>query len=345
VRRLDAWFGSDGASFAPPPMFAPLELPGLTLPNRVVQAPVGEAAEDGRPGEGDGARLRDAARSGAGLVLTGLVAVSAEGRATPRTPTLDDEAAWAAIAGEVHAAGARLVLQLGHAGRRGSTRPREAGADLPLRDGGWPLLAASALPYTPRSAVPKAMDAADMERVREEFAAAAGRAAEAGFDGLELDLAHGYLLAGFLSPLTNRREDAYGGDALENRLRFPLEVLAAVRERWPADRLLAVRLSATDWAARGSGVGEAVEVARRLAEQGAGLIHVAAGQTTAETRAEYGRGFLTPLGDRIRSEAGVPTLVGGYLTTADEVNTAVGAGRADLCVLEPRGPAVPTGVL
>jgi anthraniloyl-CoA monooxygenase len=343
IRELDAWFGGGEATFAPPPMFAPLELAGLTVPNRVVQAPVGEAAEDGAPGEGDAARLREAARSGAGLVLTGMVAVAPEGRATPRTPTLDDEAAWAAIVRQVHDAGARLLLQLGHAGRRGATRPREAGADLPLREGAWPLIAASPLPYTPRSAVPKAMDAADMERVREQFAAAAARAAAAGFDGLELDLAHGHLLAGFLSPLTNVREDDYGG-ALEDRLRFPLAVLDAVRERWPADRLLAARLSATDWAPRGSGLDEAVEIARRLAEHGVGLIDVVAGQTTAETRAEYRRGFLTPLGDRIRSEAGVPTLVGGYLTTADEVNTAVGAGRADLCVLEPRGTAVPTGV-
>jgi anthraniloyl-CoA monooxygenase len=343
VQELDAWFGGGEATIAPPPMFAPLELAGLTVPNRVVRAPVGEAAVDGVPGETDAARLREAARSGAGLVLTGPVAASPEGRATPRTPTLDDEAAWAAIVNDVHDGGARVLLQLGHAGRRGATRPREAGADLPLREGGWPLLAASALPYTPRSAVPKAMDAGDIERVREEFAAAGARAAAAGFDGLELDLAHGHLLAGFLSPLTNLREDEYGG-ALEDRLRFPLAVLDAVRERWPAGRLLAARLSATDWAPRGSGLDEAVAIARRLAEHGVGLIDVVAGQTTAETRAEYRRGFLTPLGDRIRSEAGVPTLVGGYLTTADEVNTAVGAGRADLCVLEPRGTAVPTGV-
>jgi anthraniloyl-CoA monooxygenase len=343
VRQLDAWFAGAGASIAPPPMFAPLELAGLTVPNRIVQAPVGEAADDGRPGEEDAARLRTAAATGAGLVLTGMVAVAPEGRATPRTPTLDDEQAWSAIAAGVHDAGARLLLQLGHAGRRGSTRPREAGADLPLRTGGWPLLAASALPYTERSPVPKAMTRKDMERVRGQFAAAAERAARAGFDGLELDLAHGYLLAGFLSPLTNQRDDAYGGD-LEGRLRFPLEVLDAVRERWPADRLLAARLSATDWAPRGSGLDEAVAVARRLAEHGCGLIGVVAGQTLAETRAEYRRGFLTPLGDRIRSEAGVPTLIGGYLTTADEINTAVGAGRADLCVLDDPGTAIRSGV-
>ena len=348
IRALDAWFtGEPGALIAPAPMFAALELAGLSVPNRVVQAPVGEAAEpDGRPGEGDAARLREAAGTGAGLVLTGMVAATPEGRTTPRCATIHDEPqqrAWAQIVDAVHEAGARIVLQLGHAGRRASTRPREQGADLPLRRGGWPLIAASALPYTDRSPVPKAMGAADMERVREAFAAAAGRAAEAGFDGLELDLAHGHLLAGFLSPLTNRRDDAYGG-ALESRLRYPLEVLDAVKQRWPAGRLLAVRLSATDWARRGSGPEEAVVVARATAARGAGLIHVVAGQTVAESRAEYRRGFLTALGDRIRSEAGVPTLVGGHLTTADEINTAIGAGRADLCVLETQAIAPRTGV-
>jgi anthraniloyl-CoA monooxygenase len=348
VRQLDAWFGANGASIAPPPMFAPLELPGLAVANRIVQAPVGEGAEpDGRPGEADAARLRDAAHTGAGLVLSGLVAAAPEGRTTPRCSMLETEAhaqAWAGIVADVHAAGAGIVLQLGHAGRRGATRPREAGVDLPLREGGWPLLAASPLPYTPRSPAPKAMDAGDLERVRAQFAAAAAHAAAAGFDALELDMAHGYLLAGFLSPLTNRRDDEYGGE-LEQRLRFPLEVLDAVRELWPADRLLAVRLSATDWTRRGSGLDEAVATARRLAAHGCGLIHVAAGQTLSETPgAEYRRGFLTALGDHIRSEAGVPTLVGGYLTTADEINTAVGAGRADLCVLADPGTAVRSGV-
>jgi anthraniloyl-CoA monooxygenase len=187
------------------------------------------------------------------------------------------------------------------------------------------------------------MDAEDMARVRDAFAAAAERAGRAGFDALELDMAHGYLLGGFISPLANRREDEYG-QTLENRLRFPLEVVDAVRARWPADRLLSARLSGSDWARRGTDAGDAVTVARALAAHGCGLIHVVAGQAVAETRAEYRRGFLTPLGDLIRSEAGIPTLVGGYLTSADEVNTAIGAGRADLCILEPEGTAVRTGV-
>jgi anthraniloyl-CoA monooxygenase len=177
------------------------------------------------------------------------------------------------------------------------------------------------------------VDDDDMARVRQAFTAAASHAAIAGFDALELDMAHGHLLASFLSPLTNRRHDGYGG-SLDNRLRFPLEVLDDVRAAWPNDRLLGVRLTVTDWASGGVGVDEGVEVARALKEHGAQLIHVAAGQTVPEVQPDYRRGFLTALSDRVRSEARVPTLVGGYLTTPDEVNTIVGAGRADLCLIE-----------
>lgn len=202
-----------------------------------------------------------------------------------------------------------------------------------MRDGGWPLISASALPYGPFAQTPTAMDEDDMARVRAAFADAAARAATAGFDALELDAAHGYLLASFLSPLANRREDEYGG-SLENRLRFPLEVLAAVRDAWPADRLLAVRLSVTDWARDGVSADEGIELARVMASAGAQLIHVEAGQTIAGGVPEYRRGYLTNLSDRVRNEARVPTLVGGYLTTLDEVNTAVVTGRADLCLLQ-----------
>jgi anthraniloyl-CoA monooxygenase len=225
------------------------------------------------------------------------------------------------------------MLQLGHAGRRGATQPRARGVDLPLRTGGWPLLSASPLRYGPFSAEPKAVDDQDMVRVRQAFTAAASHAATAGFDALELDMAHGFLLASFLSPLTNRRHDGYGG-SLGNRLRFPLEVLDDVRAAWPNDRLLGVRLTVTDWATGGVGVDEGVEIARVLSEHGAQLIHVEAGQTVSEALPVYRRGFLTALSDRVRSEARVPTLVGGYLTTPDEVNTIVGAGRADLCLIE-----------
>jgi anthraniloyl-CoA monooxygenase len=320
VRVLDAWFHAGGESragaVAPAPMFAPWH----GLRNRVVRA----ASEL--------ALMPELARSGAGLVLAGPVAVTAEGRIAPDTPTLDDEA-WASVVDQVHAAGAHAGALLTHAGRRGSTRPRAHGADIPLRDGGWPLVAPSAIAYAPRMPAPRAMTAADMSAVRDAFAAAARRAA-AGFDVLELDMGHGYLLGSFLSPASNRRADEYGGD-LAGRMRFPLEVLDAVREDWPEERLLAVRLGVLDGTRRGLQLREGIAIARELAARGCGLVHVVAGQTVPDAaQADYRRGFLTPLADRVRAEARVPTLVGGYLTTPDEANTILGAGRADLCLLE-----------
>jgi len=315
VRVLDAWFHGGGdlrpGAVAPPPMFAPWN----GLRNRVVRA-----ADDSK-------RMRELALSGAGLVLAGPVAVSPQGRITPDTPTL--EADWPLD--EVHAAGAQAGILLTHAGRRGSTRPRIHGADIPLREGGWPLLAASPIRYAPRMPVPRAMTAEDMAAVRADFAAGAARAAGLGFDVLELDMGHGYLLGSFLSPASNRREDEYGA----GRLRFPLEVLDAVREAWPEERLLAVRLNVMDGTRRGLQLRDGIAIARELADHGCGLVHVVAGQTVPEAaRADYRRGFLTPLADRVRAEARVPTLVGGYLTTPDEANTILGAGRADLVLLD-----------
>jgi anthraniloyl-CoA monooxygenase len=306
TRVLDAWFTGTDATVAPPPAFAPLELGSRTrtsnslllVSNRTVARP-------------------DASTGGVGLVLSGFVAVSPEGRITPETPTITE---WEPPARPV-------VLQLGHAGRRGACRPRSYGVDVPLRDG-WELMSASPLPYGPFSRVPRELDEERMAVIREDFVVAARRAAELGVDVLELDFAHGYLLASFLSPLTNRRADAYGDD----RLRFPLEVLAAVREAW--DGVLAVRLSVTDWARGGMSVEDGVATARVLVEHGCDLIHVDAGQTVANDRPEYRRGFLTALSDRVRAGAGVPTLVGGHLTTLDDASTIVGAGRGDLCILD-----------
>ena len=218
---------------------------------------------------------------------------------------------------------------------RGATRPRRTGVDRPLPGGGWPLLAASAIAYTPASPVPKAMDAGDLERVAGQFAAAARRAAAAGVQVLMCDLAHGYLLGGFLSPLANRRDDELGGSP-EGRLRFPLRVVDAVRAAWPDDRPLWAALPVTDWAAGGLEPEEAVAAARALAAHGCDLIQVTAGQTTAVTRPDYGRFHLVGWSDLVRNDAGVPTMAGGGLTTADEVNTVLAAGRADLCLLDPR---------
>lgn len=298
THALDAWFTRGAAVVAPPPLFAPLALRDLELRNRaVVRA--------------------DAPSAGAGLVLSGFVAVSAEGRITPDTPTIGD---WKPAARPV-------ALQLGHAGRRGACRPRSVGVDVPLHDG-WELVSASPLPYGPFGAVPRELDEDGMAALRADFVAAAMRAAALGVEILELDFAHGYLVASFLSPLSNRRTDAYGQD----RLRFPLAVLDDVRRTW--DGVLAVRLSVTDWARGGVSVDDGILTARAVAEHGCDLVHVVAGQTIAEDRPEYRRGFLTALSDRVRTEARVATLVGGHLTALDDVNTIVGAGRADLCILD-----------
>jgi len=324
---------------APPPLFAPLGQRALTLANRVaLAAGAADDASDGRLAGAAAGRLAAAAAAGAGVVVSELVAVAPDGRVTPGTPGLwaDDQAGpWAEAARELAAHGSALALRLGHAGRRGATRPRRTGVDRPLPDGGWPLLAASAIPYTPASAVPKAADAGDLERVTGQFAAGARRAADAGVQVLMCDLAHGYLLGGFLSPLANRRDDELGG-SLEGRLRFPLRVLDAVRAAWPDDRPLWAVLTVTDWAPGGLAPEEAVAAARALAAHGCDLIQVTAGQTTAVTRPDYGRLHLVGWSDMVRNDAGVPTMAGGGLTTADEVNTVLAAGRADLCLLDPR---------
>lgn len=328
-RVLAAWFANaatdSGAvqpgAIAPPPAFAPLRVGGVRTHNRVVRVAASATAED----------LVAAARSGAGLVLTGLVAPTQDGRVSPDSPTIDFD--WTPIVGKVHDTGALIGLRLGHAGRRGSTRPRAHGLDIPLRDNGWPVLSASELCYGPYGPIPKAMDGADLDRVRGSFVDAAVRAAASGFDGLELDLSDGYLLAGFLSPLTNHRADELGG-SLANRARYPLSIVDAVRAVWPAERLLSVRLTVADWARGGLVIEDGIELARLLGAHGVELIHVRAGHTVPESRPDYRRGFLTTLSDRVRNEAGVSTLVGGHLTTLDEVNTIVAAGRADLCVLD-----------
>ena len=286
TRALDSWLA--GTPLAAPPLFAPLELRGVTFPDRV------------------------------GLVPSGFVAVSPEGRITPDTPTIDE---WKPPTGLV-------VLQLGHAGARGACKPRSIGVDLPLDDG-WPLVSASAKPYGPFSATPMELDAAGMESLVERFVAAARRADELGVAVLELDMAHGYLLGSFFSPLTNQSAD---------RLSFPLRVLDAVRGVWP--RVLAVRLSVTDCHPRGNTLDDGIAVAGELREHGCDLIHVEAGQTIHDDRPEYRRGFLTALSDRVRNEARIATLVRGHLTTLDDANTIVGAGRADLCILDLPASAV-----
>ncbi|MFD9305437.1 bifunctional salicylyl-CoA 5-hydroxylase/oxidoreductase [Streptomyces sp. NPDC060048] len=344
TRAVEREFGcpDDGPDRAgTPPMFTPFTLRGLTLRNRVVVSPMdmySAAAGDGVPGDFHLVHLGARALGGAALVMTEMVCVSAEGRITPGCTglyTAEQTAAWARIADFVHtsAPGVALGVQLGHSGRKGSTRVMWEGMDTPLPEGNWPLVAASALPYRPGvSAVPRALDDAGLAAVRSDFAAAAARSATAGFDLLELHCAHGYLLSGFLSPLTNRRTDAYGGP-LENRLRFPLEVFDAVRAVWPEDRPMTVRLSATDWAPGGTSPEDAVAIAEAFAAHGADAVDVSTGQVVADEAPEYGRSYQTPYADRIRAALGVPVIAVGAISSWDDVNSLLLAGRADLCAL------------
>ncbi|WP_430383147.1 bifunctional salicylyl-CoA 5-hydroxylase/oxidoreductase [Streptomyces sp. P10-4] len=321
-----------------PPMFTPFRLRGLTLRNRVVVSPMDMySATDGVPGDFHLVHLGARALGGAGLVMTEMVCVSPEGRITPGCAGLysgRQAEAWRRVTDFVHrqAPGTAIGVQLGHSGRKGSTKLMWEGMDEPLPTGNWPLVAASPLPYKPGGQTPRELSRAQLTDLREQFAAAAWRAARAGFDLLELHCAHGYLLSGFLSPLTNRRTDAYGG-SLDRRLRFPLEVFDAVRAVWPAERPMTVRISATDWAEGGTTAEDAVAIARAFAAHGADAIDVSTGQVVAEERPEFGRSYQTPFADRIRHEVRIPVIAVGAISSWDDVNSLILAGRADLCAL------------
>ncbi len=340
----DRWFAERAAEQcgepvapATPPMFTPYKLRSLMLSNRVVVSPMCMySAEHGTVNDWHLVHLGSRAVGGAGLVIAEMTNVSPEGRITPGCAGMyapEHVAAWQRVTRFVHQqSDAKIAIQLGHAGRKGSTRRLWDGMDQPLNEGNWPLISASAIGYLQNSQVPKAMDREDMDKVRADFVRAAGMAEEAGFDMLELHMAHGYLLASFLSPLTNRRKDAFGG-ALKNRLRFPLEVLSAVRRAWPAERPISVRISATDWKSGGNSGDEGVIIARALAAQGADIIDVSAGQTVPDDAPKYGRLFQTPFADRIRLETGAPTMTVGNISSYEDVNSILIAGRADLCLL------------
>ncbi|MEU8589414.1 bifunctional salicylyl-CoA 5-hydroxylase/oxidoreductase [Streptomyces sp. NPDC048664] len=321
-----------------PPMFTPFRLRGLTLRNRVVVSPMDMySAKDGVPGDFHLVHLGARALGGAGLVMTEMVCVSAEGRITPGCAGLytgRQAEAWRRVTDFVHtrSPGTAIGVQLGHSGRKGSTRLMWEGMDEPLGEGDWPLVAASPIPYKAGSQTPRELTRAQLTDIREQFAGAAWRAARCGFDLLELHCAHGYLLSGFLSPLTNRRTDAYGG-TLAKRLRFPLEVFDAVRSVWPEERPMTVRISATDWAEGGTTAEEAVEIARAFAAHGADAIDVSTGQVVAEEQPEFGRSYQTPYADRIRQETGIPVIAVGAISSWDDVNSLLLAGRTDLCAL------------
>jgi len=346
VATMDRWFADKAsqqsgravpAAPPPPPMFTPFRLRELVLSNRVVVSPMCQySAEDGTPNDWHLVHLGSRAVGGAGLVMTEMTDVSREGRISPGCTGMykpEHVAAWKRIVDFVHgASGAAIGLQLAHAGRKGSTRRLWEGIDEPLLVDNWPLIAASPLPYFPHSQVPREMNRNDMDDVRAAFARAAGMATQAGFDLLELHFAHGYLLASFISPLTNTRKDEYGG-SLINRLRFPLEIFDAVRAVWPTAKPISVRLSATDWKKGGLDPAEAVQTARELKARGCDIIDVSAGNTVPDQEPEYGRLYQTPFSDRIRLEADIPTMTVGAVASYSDVNSVLAAGRADLCVL------------
>ena len=349
VAAVDGWFAAEAArkagapgapvaaAGAPPPMFTPLRLRDLRLANRVAVSPMCQySAVDGMPNDWHLVHLGSRAIGGAGLVFAEMTDVSPEARISPGCTGIYSPAhaaAWKRIVEFIHGhSQAKVAMQLGHAGRKASTRRSWEGDNEPLPSGNWPIVAPSAIPYYPQSQVPKEMTRADMDRVVADYARAAGLAVTAGFDMLEIHMAHGYLLASFISPLTNRRSDIYGG-SLENRMRFPLEVFDAVRAAWPQERPMSVRISAVDWYPGGHGPEDAVGVARMLRDHGCDVVDVSAGQTVADQRPVYGRLFQTPFADRIRHEVGIATMAVGNISSYADVNTILAAGRADLCLL------------
>jgi anthraniloyl-CoA monooxygenase len=348
VADTDRWFAAsqdtdlDGDARAVcPPMFQPFRLGRLELANRVIVSPMDMySARDGVPGDFHLVHLGSKALGGAGLVMTEMVCVSPGGRITPGCTgiyTAEQEESWQRITAFVHdKTRAKIGIQLGHSGRKGSTRLMWEGMDCPLPDGNWEVCGPSPVPYAAASQTPRELTVAELQAIRDQFVAAAQAAARAGFDLLELHCAHGYLLSSFLSPLTNRRTDQYGG-SLAARLRYPLEVFDAVRAVWPEDRPMTVRISATDWHPDGLGIDDTVEIARAFAEHGAAGIDVSTGQVVSDEKPAFGRSYQTPFADRIRNEIGrkygIAVIAVGAISSYDDVNSIILAGRADLCAL------------
>lgn len=346
VRRVDAWLAArtraagldvtDGT----PPIFHPFRLRERVLANRIIVSPMAQySAVHGRPTDWHLVHLGSRAVGGAGLVLTEMTCVTSQGRISPGCPGLwndEQQAAWTRIVEFVHAQTPALIgVQIGHSGRKGSTKPMWEGVDDPLGHEGWEVIAASPIPYRPDSPVPREMTQADIDAVIAAHADAARRAAEVGFDVLELHYAHGYLVSGFLSPLSNHRDDAYGGP-LEGRARLGLEILEAVRAVWPPERPISVRISATDWVGGRGFTGDdavALALAPMLHAHGVDVIDVSTGQTSTDAAPDYGRLYQTPFADRIRQECGVPTITVGGVASVEDANTIVASGRADLCAL------------
>jgi len=343
VEQVDRQFGVEDAGthttrIAPPPLHRSFDLREMRLANRVaVMMPPSDNAVDGALSDAYQQRIEQLAHTGAALIITEPFAVSESGRITQKCPVLGTVQLpqLPQFVQKAHDSGySKIALQLSHAGRRGATRPRHRGIDRPLPDrDAWPLLSASALPYQPDNQTPQAMTRADMDSVCDDFVRATRLADEAGFDMLLLNFAHGYLLASFLSPLTNIRDDDYGG-AIDNRLRYPLEVFNAVRDAWPDGKPIAVAFTADDWADGGITQADAVAMARAFHNAGCDLIMPLAGQTVPNVRPNYAPGFLAPYSERIRNAVRVPTLAGGGIITTNQVNTLLAAGSADVCLMD-----------
>jgi anthraniloyl-CoA monooxygenase len=342
LEGAEMWFEEQATGEKPnrsrPPMFAPFRLRELTLKNRVVVSPMAQyRAVDGTPTDWHLVHYAERAKGGAGLLYTEMTCVSPEGRITPGCTGLyapEHEAAWKRIVDFIHVeTDAKVAIQLGHSGPKGSTQLGWETMDAPLAQGNWPVMGPSPVAWSPANPVPRQMTRADMDAVRGEFVRAAEMAEHAGFDMLELHYAHGYLMSAFITPLTNRRTDAYGG-GLESRMRFPLEVFRAVRAVWPVGKPISVRISANDWVgANGVTPADAVAIARMLQAAGVDIIDVSAGQTSQAARPVYGRMFQTPFSDRIRNDTGIATMAVGNIYEPDHVNSILMAGRADLCCL------------
>jgi anthraniloyl-CoA monooxygenase len=344
LEGAEAWFqrlAGAGDNLIRRPMFAPFRLRDMRLKNRIVVSPMAQyKAIDGCPTDWHLVHYGERAKGGAGLVCIEMTCVSPDGRITPGCTGMyapEHEAAWQRIVDFVHAeTDAKICCQLGHSGAKGSTQLGWEEMDAPLNSGNWPVLAPSAIAWSPRNQIARAMTRADMDLVRDQFVASAEMAARAGFDTLEIHCAHGYLLSSFITPLTNKRTDAYGG-SLENRMRYPLEIFHAVRAVWPAEKPISVRISANDWVGPdGVEPRDAVAISRLLQEAGVDICDVSAGQTSIAARPVYGRMFQTPFSDRIRNETGMATMAVGNIFEPDHVNSILMAGRADLvCLARP----------
>jgi anthraniloyl-CoA monooxygenase len=348
IAKFDKWFAAkafaDAGVALPtnveniPPMFTPFKVRDVVLKNRVVVSPMAQySAVDGLAADYHLVHLGARAMGGAAMVFTEMTCVSADARITPGCPGLykpEHTAGWKRIVDFVHSnSDAKIAVQIGHAGAKGATKLAWEGIDKPVESGSWPLISASPEQYLEGvSQTSHEMTRADMDRVKEDFVNSTKTANEAGFDWLELHAAHGYLLSSFISPITNSRSDEYGG-SLENRMKYPLEVFSAVREVWPEGKPISVRISAHDWTEGGITPQDAVEIAKAFKDAGADMIDCSSGQVTKKEKPVFGRMFQTPFADQIRNEAGIATIAVGAIFEADNVNTIIAAGRADLCAV------------